>query len=190
MCVFLGAYFLPTCFGTVMLSSIMGYILSVGLPLLLFNVVQTFHIGNRVSSCEGNDRAQLISSDIKSKYHLSHSCAYVTILYHGVMCLITAGLTAASSLNNGHLDRNLFGWIVVGLCVVERCCRDLQSVFLFFGTIRNCFYPHNCQDKTPSSINAKLTLSYFGIFRRVVVNWSKCMLFYICFIMRSLHSEF
>ena len=165
--VFLGAYYIPVCFGTVLLAAAMGYLLSIDLPLLFKQMLQACHSNNKVSTSQFLADSRML----KSNQGFGWRWGAATLLYHFAMLLAVTGLAAALNYKHSGLDKDVAGWVVVGLCVVEKCVRDIQGVYLFFGVLRNFFFPHMCLHKNRPFIRSKLRLAVLGFVRRFIFNW-------------------
>ncbi|XP_076463773.1 pecanex-like protein 4 [Babylonia areolata] len=165
--VFLGAYYIPVCFGTVLLSVAMGYLLSTDLSLLFSQVLQACRSHNKVSTSQFLQD----SKRFKANTGFGWSWGVGTFLYHLLMLLLATGLAAALNYYNKEVDKYYAGWVVVGLLVVEKVLRDVQSVYMVFGLLRNYFFPHACHHKNRPYIRSKLRLAVVGIMRRLLFNW-------------------
>ena len=173
MGVFLGAYFIPSVLGTVLLSASMGYALSTDLGGLGFQIWKSCRTKNRVSSSQNvkETRNPQQNSGFLWSWTLS------TFLYHLIMVLLVG--TVAGCLNYFHKDigadiRTSLGYVVIGLCVAEKVLRDMQNVCVVFGFVRNALFPHSSQREDIFK-RRKRQLFVLGITRRIVYNWSKLM---------------
>lgn len=168
VCVFLGAYYIPVCFGTVLLSAACGYLLSTDLSLLGSQLVQACRSHNKVST------SQFLkdSKQFRPNSGFGWTWGVSTCFYHGIMLAAVIGVTVAINYNHAQLDGQYAGWVVVGLCVAEKCTRDMQGVYLFLGLLRNYFFPHSCHHKSRTFIVAKRRLGVLGVLRRIIFNWA------------------
>ncbi|KAK7104932.1 pecanex-like protein 4 [Littorina saxatilis] len=165
-CVFLGAYYIPVCFGTVLLSAAMGYVLSCDLSLLCSAVLQACR-ANKVSSSQFlHDSTQL-----RLQQGFGWTWGAPTLLYHLAVLCVTVATAAAVNYKHDSVDGAVVGWVVVGLCVAEKCLRDVQSVFIVFGLFRNYLFPHACLHSNRPYTRRKRQLAVLGIIRRIIFNW-------------------
>lgn len=169
VCVFLGAYYIPSCFGTVLLSAAMGYILSTDLSLLFSQVLQTCRSNNKVSTSQFLQD----SKQLKPNSGFGWTWGAPTLFYHLVLLLLVTGVAAAVNYNHDKVDGAYAGWVVVGLCVVEKCSRDMQGVYVVFGLLRNYLFPHSCHHKNRPYIASKRRLAVLAAIRRIIFNWGE-----------------
>ncbi|XP_041352688.1 pecanex-like protein 4 [Gigantopelta aegis] len=167
--VFLGAYFIPSVLGTVILSACMGYILSTNLGGLGFQVWKSCRTKNRVSSSQNIKEAR----NPRQNTGFLWSWTLSTFLYHIIMVLLVG--TVAATLNYFHKDlgadvRTSLGYVIIGLCVAEKVLRDAQNVCIVFGFLRNALFPHSTQREEIFK-RRKKHLLVFGITRRILYNW-------------------
>ncbi|KAK6181580.1 hypothetical protein SNE40_009406 [Patella caerulea] len=169
--VYLAAYFIPVSVGNVVVCASMGYILSTdlgGLGSQLWIFYQT-HTKNKVSIGSKN---KAINSTPSIKGFL-WSWNLSTVFYHFIMIVIIgveAGLlTYDTTILNSDL-KGVLGYIIVGLCIVEKIFRESQSVYIFFGLVRNFIFPPTVQRGRIFAYRKKQLIP-LGLIRRLVVNW-------------------
>lgn len=171
--VYLGAYFLPSCLGTVLISALFGYLLSVDLGGLMNQIIHICRNRNKVSDDQG-----VIAMDMKMKGFLWR-WGVLEFLYHALM-LTLVGVTAGLLNVNSHtIDGDVWrilGYVIIGLCVVEKLLRDLQNVYIFFGLLRNCLFPR-ASHIGKTFLSRKKMLKPLGVTRRIIVNWGKEIFF-------------
>ena len=169
VCVFLGAYYIPSCLGTVLLCAACGYLLSTDLSLLLTQLLQTCRSNNKVSTSQFLQD----SKQLKPNSGFGWTWSPPTLLYHSLMLLLVVGVTAAVNYNHGKVEGAYAGWTVVGLCVVEKGTRDMQGVYVVFGLLRNYLFPHSCHHKNRPYLASRRRLAVLAVVRRFVFNWGE-----------------
>lgn len=172
-CVFLGAYYIPSVFGTVLLSAAFGYLLSTDLSLLCSQLVQACRSHNKVST-----HSQFLkdSKQVQPNSGFGWTWGVTTLLYHAAMLAVVIGVAAGVNYNSADLNWKACGWVVVGLCVAEKCSRDMQGVYVFLGLFRNYFFPHSCHHKNRPFVTTKRRLAVLGVIRRIIFNWGESTL--------------
>ncbi|XP_061168054.1 pecanex-like protein 4 [Saccostrea echinata] len=165
--VYLGAFFFSSCLETVLLASLCGYLLSTDLGGLGNQIIQTIRNRNKVSDDQG-----VIAMDTGVKGFL-WGWGVFEFLYHALMLAlvgVTAGLLNSNSHTiNGDVWR-ILGYVTIGLCVLEKILRDVQSVYIFFGLLRNRLFPRAARVGRPFH-DRRRKMKVLGITRRIVLNW-------------------
>ncbi|XP_052272587.1 pecanex-like protein 4 isoform X3 [Dreissena polymorpha] len=178
--VYLGAFYISSCLGTVLISSLAGYLLSTdlgGLGSQLWALLNR----NRVSAVR--DWAPVRNGSPVKKF--LWKWGVLEIVYHTVMLAVVgvvAGLMNSKSQTISSSSWKIVGYCIIGVCVFEKVVRDLQGVFICFGLWRNPLFPPSLSSGTFKG--RKKMLLTLGIIRRIVVNWAGplLMLGYLCLV--------
>ena len=167
--VFLGTYYIPVCFGTVVLSAACGYVLSIDLASLGNQLLALCRSKNKVNT------SQFLRDSRQSQHNVGFGWTWglSTWIYHIVMLAVACSVAAATNYNHAHIDSKYLGWCIVGICVVEKVSRDVQSVYVVCGLMRNYFFPHSCHHSNRAFLKAKGKLGIVGMFRRVLFHLGK-----------------
>ncbi|CAG5127048.1 unnamed protein product [Candidula unifasciata] len=171
---FLGCYFLSSCFSSMVLAAGAGYLLSCDLGGL----------GSQIwEACQRNKESKITTTKAKLPALVSTrhprisgflwSWCWSTVYYHGVM---TAAAAVAATVTAYHIHSisshvvDYLGYVIIGFCVVEKLLRDFQGVFVFFGLVRNLLYPQSTEN-VASFRQGKRRLLILGLPRRAIINW-------------------
>ncbi|XP_060062887.1 pecanex-like protein 4 [Ylistrum balloti] len=164
--VYLGAYFISASLGSVLLAALCGYLLSTDLGSLGDQLHTFIHTRNKVASGS------------QDTINSNHRCQFLwkwrplEFLYHFIMLAIVgvlAGLVNYNLTNDDSIWR-ILGYVIIGLCVVEKILRDIQSVYIILGLWRNMLFPPTAT-RTNLFKDRKRKLKPLGVLRRVIVNW-------------------
>ena len=68
------------------------------------------------------------------------------------------------------------GYAIIGVCAMEKMLREMQSVYIMFGLLRNFLYPENMG----TSKGRRWWMVVLGFLRRGLVNWGKENVLVIC----------
>ncbi|ESP02796.1 hypothetical protein LOTGIDRAFT_110843 [Lottia gigantea] len=169
--VYIAVYYIPLSLVSVVIAACFGYILSTdlgGLGTQIWSYYQT-QTKNRVSVVS-QSKAVNSTSEVKG---FLWSWKPTTFLYHFVMVVLVGVEAGLLNYNWRTLTteyRDVFGYIIIGLCIVEKIFRESQSVYLFFGLLRNVLFPITVQRERIFH-ERKKQLFPLGLVRRLVVNW-------------------
>lgn len=165
--VYLTAYFVPVSLGTVLVSALMGYILSLDLGGLGSQLYFLLRTRNKVSNDEQGTVIIGKTSGFLWKWGIFE------FLYHFIMLSIVGVLAGLLNYNSNSFSSDTWkglGYTIIGLCVVEKILRDIQSVYIVFGLWRNMLFPGSSRSSRPFK-HRKRQLQIIGFIRRFLVNW-------------------
>ncbi|KAK3580880.1 hypothetical protein CHS0354_032942 [Potamilus streckersoni] len=169
--VYLGTYYFQSCLAKVVFSACFGYFLSTDLSGLGCQVIHFFQHRNKVFG----STIQLVSSIDKTSPEPKFLWRWgpLIFLYHFVILAIVGVEAGLLNYNSQWLPsdvRNILGYCIIGLCVMEKILRDIQNVYIVFGLWRNMLFPSSLQRSTPFKTRKKC-LKLLGMMRRAIVNW-------------------
>lgn len=100
-------------------------------------------------------------------------------LYYFIMLVVVGVIVGLLNVNSYIISGDvwrIFGYVIIGFCVVEKILRDFQNVYIFFGLLRNwLFFKFSYLGKI--FLDRRKMLKFLGVFRRIIVNWGKVQFF-------------
>ncbi|CAF0745830.1 unnamed protein product [Brachionus calyciflorus] len=166
-------HFIPNDIAIVVIFSAFGYILS-SIDLLFLNEWLICEIKIKKSKIAPviETKNSIGEQKIKRKYPFN----WKDCLYHLIMLILTITISVVIftvfnaeffSYEDPFLVETIMLYISIGIFIICKIFGDLQSVFLFFGLIRNPFYPKNSLSLNLSTKNPR-TINQNKIFFRIL----------------------
>lgn len=163
-------YFSSNDIAIIVILSLFGYILS-SLDLIHFTEVLIKYIKTKslnknsmVVPITTNNKQDTENINNNNKNNNTSFSAIKHLIYHLVMIILTvvcAILPYILTVNSNYSTNSIFQietillYVCIGLFLVCKILADLNSVYIFFGLIRNPFYPINCISNMNLSSSAK-----------------------------------
>ena len=148
-------------------------------PFVYFHTscVRTAKALARLCGCPGSPEPSLVAYVISTIISWAGSFSFLmcpNFWIHGNYPLLLY-LTGLLNYNSNNLSSDVsygLGYCVIALCVAEKIFRDIQGVFIIFGSWRNALFPGTVQQQRVFE-RRKFLLKPLGIIRRGIVNWGE-----------------
>ena len=163
--VYLAAYFIPQGLVTVAIMSVFGYLLS-----LDWGGIGSQILAVCFPQCTGFQMDE-DKPGFMWKWGIFEALYHVLMLGVAVATALVVNLYLATDSSAKDYS-DYFGYVIMGLLVIELILADVQSVYVIFGLWRNKLYPASVQ-RTTIFRKGKKKLNILGYIRRAIMDWGK-----------------
>ena len=139
------AHFIPSSIAMVVIFTLFGYILSSIDILFIFELILV-KIQTKKSKITPNDQFKKKKKNVPKKFPINwkdwmyHFLILFLVITVSVVTFVMFDLNFTSS-DTPFLVETVLLYISLGFLIIVKITGDLQSAFIFFGLVRNPFYP-------------------------------------------------